>query len=114
MHRAGLPLQAPRAAVAMPSVNRRRGGYAQLNGVELAWVVRELAKLTDKPFSKIGEALSNHVLDNEASISEYDYTLGMNVGAALETLWYGEGIHQPGPDAERALRLIKRVLEKEA
>ncbi len=94
----------------MPSRNRRRGGNADLSDVELPWVIREIAKLTDKPFREIGEALTEDMLDNEDSLSEYDYTLGMGVASTLETLWPTEGVFKRGPDAERALNLIKRVL----
>lgn len=89
---------------------RRRIGTADLTDYELAWVVREIAKITDKPFREIGEELANDMLDNEDALSEHDYTLGMNVGGALEALWPREGLWKPGPDAERALKLIQRVL----
>ena len=77
---------------------------------ELPWVSREVAKLTDKPFHEIGEALANDMFDNEDSLSELDYRLGDNVAGTLETLWPREGVFKPGPNAERALNLIKRVL----
>ena len=38
--------------------------------------------------------------------------LGENVAATLETLWPREGVFKPGPNAERALNLIKRVLQE--
>lgn len=66
---------------------RRRSGTADLADYELAWVVREVAKITDKPFREIGEELANDMLANEDSLSEYDYTLGSkrrrNAGDAL-------------------------------
>ncbi len=89
---------------------RRKSGRASLTDYELAWVVREVAKLTDKSFREIGEALANDMFDHEDSLTEYDYTLGMNVAGTLETLWPREGEWKPGPDAERALNLIRRVL----
>ena len=92
---------------------RRRGPENGLDEHELARVVREVAKLTDKPLREIGEALSNHMFDNEASLPEDDYMLGMNVGGTLERLWYTEGFKKRGPEAARALALIKRVLDEE-
>ena len=50
------------------------------------------------------------MLDNENSLSELDCRLGSNVAATLETLWPAEGVFRRGPNAERALNLIKRVL----
>lgn len=87
----------------MPSRNRR-------GDVELPWIIREVAKLTDKPFREIGEALTEDMLENEGSLSEHEYALGMDIAGTLETLWPLEGQFARGPDAERALNLIKRVL----
>ena len=41
--------------------------------------MREVAKLTNKSFREIGEALANDMLDNEDSLSEYDFKLGSNI-----------------------------------
>ena len=81
-----------------------------LTDFELPWVIREVAKLTDRPFHEVGEALANDMVDNEESLSEHDYELGDNVASTLERLWPREGVFKPGPNAERALDLIKRVL----
>lgn len=81
--------------------------------VDLPWVIREIAKLTDKPFREIGEALTDDMLVNEESLSERDYTLGMSIAGDLENLWPLEGVFRRGPDAERALNLVKRVLQAE-
>lgn len=89
---------------------RRRSSTGDLTEYELAWVVREVAKLTDKSFREIGESLTNDVLDNEDSLSEDEFTLGSNIAATLERLWPTEGVWKPGPNAERALKLIQRVL----
>ena len=87
----------------------KRGKTGSLEDYELAWVVREIAKITDKPLREIGEALANEVIDNPA-YSEYEQGLGVSAGWALEQLWYREGYFKPGPDADEALRLIKKVL----
>ena len=88
----------------------RRKSTGDLTDYELAWVVREVAKLTNKSFREIGEALANDMLDNEDSLSKYDFKLGSNIASTLERLWPTEGVWKPGPDAERALKLIQRVL----
>ncbi len=87
---------------------RRKNG--DLTDYELAWVVREVSKLTNKSFREIGENLANEMSDNEDVLSEDDFELGNNIAATLETLWPREGLWQPGPNAERALKLIQRVL----
>ncbi len=92
----------------MPSMSRKRPGV--LTDYEFAWVVREVAKLTDKSFREIGEALSDYVWGGESSLSEYEQTLGGDIAGELERLWPREGVWQPGPDALAALKLIQRVL----
>ncbi len=91
-------------------MTKHRRKTDDLTDYELAWVVREIAKLTDKPFREISEDLANDMAENEDALSKDDYTLGTNVAATLERLWYREGLWRPGPNAERALQLIKRVL----
>ena len=51
----------------MPS--RKEAGV--LTDYEIAWVVREVAKLTDKSFSEIAEKVGDYLCENESSFSEY-------------------------------------------
>ena len=87
-----------------------RRGDGHLTDYETAWLVRELAKLTDKPLREVAEAVDEELFENE-QLSEYELTLGNEVMGALETLWPREGLWQPGPDAHQALILIRRALK---
>ena len=90
--------------------NRKKPGV--LDEYEVAWVVRQLAKVTDKPIREIGEEVSNYVIDND-DLSDYEYQIGEQIGSELERLWPTEGFWQPGEDAEEALDLIRRALGME-
>ena len=89
----------------MPRKRKRPG---VLDEYEIAWVVRQLAKTTDKPIREIGEEVSNYVIDND-DLSDYE----QQIGSALETLWPTEGYWQHGEDAEEALDLAYRALGME-
>ncbi len=85
---------------------RRGDGY--LSDAETAWLVRELVKLTDKPFSEVAEAVEDYIFENE-DLDEYTITLGNDIVGTLQTLWPKAA---PGPDSQRALNLVKRALDK--
>ncbi len=87
-----------------------RRGDGQLTDYETAWLVRQLAKLTDKTFRQIAEAVDEELDENE-HLSEYERTLGNSLVGTLERLWPREGWRQPGPDAQQALVLIRRALK---
>ena len=91
----------------MPGRYRRATG--QLADYEMAWVIREVAKLTDKSFREIGEALTDELCENE-SLSEQEKALGNVIAGEFERLWPREGLWEPGPYARQALMLIQRVL----
>ena len=90
----------------MPRKRKRPG---VLDGYEVAWIVRQLVKTTDKPFREIGEEVSNYVINNE-DLSDYEYQIGEQIGSKLEKLWPSEGFWQPTEDAEEAMELIYRAL----
>lgn len=93
----------------MPRKRKRPG---VLDEYEIAWVVRQLAKTTDKPIREIGEEVSNYVIDND-DLSDYECQIGEQIGSDLERLWPTEGFWQHGEDAEEALDLIRRALGME-
>ena len=90
----------------MPRKRKRPG---VLDEYEVAWIVRQLARATDKPFREIGEEVSNYVVDNE-ELSDDEYRLGEQIGRTLERLWPTEGYWQRGEDAEEALDVVYRAL----
>ena len=90
----------------MPS--RKKAGV--LTDYEIAWVVREVAKFTDKSFGEIAEKVSDYLCENEGSLSAYEASLGNDIAGEFERLWPREGLWTPGPDAPQALALIKRAL----
>ncbi len=92
---------------------RRRKRPGVLDEYEIAWVVRQIAKTTDKPFREIGEEVSNYIIENEDDLSEYEIQIGNDIGGTLERLWPTEGYWQHGEDAEEALALIHQVLGME-
>ena len=92
----------------MPS--RKRAGV--LTDYEIAWVVREVVKLTDKSFSEIAEKVSDYLCDNEDSLSEYEESLGNDIAGEFERLWPRERFWTPGPDAPLTLDIIKRALQE--
>ena len=92
---------------------RKRERPGVLDEYEIAWVVRQLAKVTDMPMREIGEEVSNYVIDN-GDLDDYEYQIGEQIGRELETLWPTEGFWQPGEDAEAALDLVYQPLGMEA
>ena len=72
----------------MPRARKRPG---VLDEYEIAWVVRQLAKTTDKAFREIGEAVADYLVVHGDTLSEYEYQIGADVGVKLEKLWPTEG-----------------------
>ena len=80
-----------------------------LTDYEIAWVVREVVKLTDMKIREIAEKVADYLDENADSLSEYESRLGNSIAAEFDTLWPTEGLWPPGQDATRALDLIRRA-----
>ena len=91
----------------MPRKRKRPG---VLDEYEVAWVVRQLAKVTDKPFREIGEAVTDYLFENEDDLSEYEHQIGNQIASTFDRLWHTEGYFQPGEDAVEALDLVYQAL----
>ena len=86
-----------------------RRGDAQLTAAEVFWVIRNLLGTTNLSFSAIADAVEHDHSLNSA-LSDYDHALSHAIVAAFRGTKHWPEDEAPGPDAQRALGIIRRAL----
>ena len=77
---------------------------------DIAWLVREVFKITDMPLWKIAEAIDDELFENE-DLSEDEKRVANDIVGDFQSLWAREG-WRIGPDAQIGLLLIQKALRR--